>query len=738
MLFSREDWTLFRSLETLSQKAGVPSKKIPALVAKELADNALDVCGNCTLGRTDGGFWIADDGPGIEPDIVAELFSIKRPLLSSKLLRLPTRGALGNGLRVVTGAVLAMGGTLNVSTSGQTFRLIPQDDGQTLMNVTGYYDGIGTKIEVNLNRQVDLSWAERAKLLAAGDLYKGKTSAYWYTSEAFHELAMSADCSVRHLVALFDGCSGSKVGKISAAYKNRQASALTWEETDDLLKLMREYSSPVKPERIGCIGPLDCLPPYFSKTTGVFALSSSRGYLFLGAEIPFVVEVWVDFSDEPNVFVHVNKTPITGDVRAYHSKNDLGIYGCGLGHAFSVGRRPLTVWLNIQTPYMPITTDGKEPNFSPIVKEINVAITKAVNKAKRQAAISIVKTRTQKDIILENLEYAVDKASGGGEYRFSLRQLFYAIRPFIIKELGKEPDYDYFAKVITDHETEAGDIPGMYRDPRGILYHPHLQEDIQLGTLAVENYQRPAWTFNKILYSEKEGFFSILKSTKWPERHDCALLTSKGFASRAARDVLDLLVNTDEEILFFCIHDADAAGTMIYQSLQEGTAARPGRKVKVINLGLEPLEALEMGLDPEKVERKGTAPVADYVPAQWKQWLQANRVELNAMTTPQFLNWLDIKMGFYGNGKLIPPEDVMAGLLSAKVKERLSDKVKSRILEEAGYVKQVEEAVNITKPVVQQRSERLQEEVRQALEKVPEDHWVVPVEQIAEECTEKD
>lgn len=40
MLFSREDWTLFRSLETLSQKAGIPSKKIPALVAKELADNA--------------------------------------------------------------------------------------------------------------------------------------------------------------------------------------------------------------------------------------------------------------------------------------------------------------------------------------------------------------------------------------------------------------------------------------------------------------------------------------------------------------------------------------------------------------------------------------------------------------------------------------------------------------------------------------------------------------------------
>src|SRR3954451_2010671 len=92
------------------------------------------------------------------------------------------------------------------------------------------------------------------------------------------------------------------------------------------------------------------------------------------------------------------------------------------------------------------------------------------------------------------------------------------------------------------------------------------------------------WTFNKILYCEKEGFFPILKDARWPERHDCALMTSKGFASRAARDVLDLLGETDEELWFYCIHDADASGTMIYQALQEGTQARPGRKVHIINL----------------------------------------------------------------------------------------------------------------------------------------------------------
>ena len=155
----------------------------------------------------------------------------------------------------------------------------------------------------------------------------------------------------------------------------------------------------------------------------------------------------------------------------------------------------------------------------------------------------------------------------------------------------------------------------MYRDDRGTLYHPHTGETIPLGTRSVETYQRPAWTFNKILYCEKEGLFPILIDAQWPERHDFALLTSKGYASRAARDVLDLLGDGDEPLTFYCLHDADGPGTMIYQTLQEGTRARPGRRVEIVNLGLDPAEALDLELPAEKIEGKGraTIPVADYL-----------------------------------------------------------------------------------------------------------------------------
>ena len=38
----------------------------------------------------------------------------------------------------------------------------------------------------------------------------------------------------------------------------------------------------------------------------------------------------------------------------------------------------------------------------------------------------------------------------------------------------------------------------------------------------VEKYERPAWTFNKLVYIEKEGVYEALKDVRWAERHDCA------------------------------------------------------------------------------------------------------------------------------------------------------------------------------------------------------------------------
>ena len=276
----------------------------------------------------------------------------------------------------------------------------------------------------------------------------------------------------------------------------------------------------------------------------------------------------------------MNRTPITGEIEAARDKRDIDAYGCGLSH--TIAKAPVdaqfNIWINITTPYMPITSDGKAPDLQPFLSEIQTAVGKAVRKAHRPQGGN---GQSQKDIVLDNLDAVIADVSGDGEFRFNQRQLFYALRPIVKDELDQELKIGNFTAIITDYEDEHGEIPGMYREPRGSIYHPHRGETITLGTLMVEEYERPAWTFNKLVYIEKEGFSEALKDVRWGERHDCALMSSKGFTTRAARDLVDKLAEHDEPVTIFCVHDADAYGTMIYQTFQEATKARGARKIQI-------------------------------------------------------------------------------------------------------------------------------------------------------------
>jgi hypothetical protein len=740
--FEREDWTLFRSLSTLSQKAGVPVHLLPRLVLKELADNALDAGGAVRVGKLeDGGWYVEDDGPGIagDPADIARLFSIRRPLVSSKLLRLPTRGALGNGLRVVVGAVLASGGRLALGTRGQRLHLRPQDNGETLVTFEPCSRTIGTRIEVHLGEGLPgsgaLEWARSAADLAGrGEAYRGRSSPHWYDGEAFFDLLQAAGSrSVRELVAELDGCTGAKAGRITRAFKGRACSSLSRAEAIELLEAAQREARLVSPQRLGYVGEVDGWPPFHARGEGTFRWGTIGGPC---ATIPFIVEAWAsaDRSAHGNTCtVLVNRTPITGTVSLSRWQRDLTLNGCGLSTTLQAapGRSGIDLRVNIITPYMPITSDGKAPNLSYCGHVIREVAGMAIRRALRAEPPEPKQKSSQKAVVLAELDSAIAKASGNGAYRFSPRQVFYVIRPLVREALGAELQWGNFETIIGDHELEQGEIAGMYRDARGTLYHPHRQDSIPLGTLQVERYRRPEWTFNKILFIEKEGFFEALKEAAWPERHDCALLTSKGQPTRAARDLLDLLGETGEEILFFAVHDADAAGTLIYQSLQEATRARRERRVRVVNLGLEPEEAVAMGLEVEDVEAgERRKPIASYVPADWQDWLRYRRVELNAMTTPQFIGWLDDKMAAFGNGKLVPPAAVLANDLSGGLEHRLYRQITEQILREARIDERVTAALQeITLPL----PEDLLATVDQALAEQPAAYWRTAVERIADE-----
>lgn len=777
MMYQRDDWTLFRNLATLGQKAGVPREKLAALVLKELTDNALDTGGNVKVGMSMvpvgaqeddevALFYVEDDGPGIAgaDSTIASLFSFNRPLTSTKLVRLPTRGALGNGLRVVAGAVLASGGQLRVRTKGRSLRLEPQDDGTTRAVWLGLAEGTtGTRVEVVLGPELiadeaaarrALWMAELAVRLRGESRYEGQTSAYWYDGDSFFEMLQASNMKTGAILELFDRGNRALTSPLMMTFPAR-TDEYTREQANELLLVLRTKSTPVKPAKLGVVGEEAFEADGYSRKVGTFTLRSGRSDLH--AEVPVVIEVWarrLEPEARPRAQLYVNRTPISATTNAGARGGrhpETYITGCGLNHYFRTGKAPMELHCCVTAPYMPIATDGKEPNLSALVELVAEAIKSATGKARRATAAS--KGVSKKDAIFAVMNEGIRAASDKGRHRFSIRQLYYAVRPLLQERGVEEPDYTYFGSVVGDYETSIGkDVPGMYRDARGILYHPHTHEQISLGTLNVEKYRRPEYRFNKVLYIEKGGFFPALIDAKWPERHDCALLTSQGFASRAARDVIDLLGDGAEELQFFCIHDADGPGTLIFEALVEGTRARPGRRVKVENLGLEPWEAMAMGLPSEKVKRvRGRVPVAQYVRDRlrhrdkrasgeridwedWEEWLQTGRYELNAMMTSDLLRWLDGKMRNVTGGKVVPPESVLAARLHAATR----DEIRSRLIAQAVAELDIERrASELAEPALAGTEDGIASRVRSDLRRQPHESWEEPLKRQAMEAADR-
>jgi hypothetical protein len=231
LLFARPDFSLYTSLATLPQRAGVSASMLPWLVAKELADNALDAAdaagrpGAVDIGiDCRGNLTVADKGTGIPdatPQWIASLFCVARPMLSSKLLRRPTRGAVGNGLRVCLGYLTATRGRLIIETSNLRVELAPEIDGTSCIVSSETIEPIeGLTLTVMVANDAPftaehLAWAHDAIELArqsGNPAFAGRPSPYWFDLDHFRVLLRTAvgNVSVRQFLGELDGCTGSR------------------------------------------------------------------------------------------------------------------------------------------------------------------------------------------------------------------------------------------------------------------------------------------------------------------------------------------------------------------------------------------------------------------------------------------------------------------------------------------------------------------------------------------------
>jgi hypothetical protein len=459
---------------------------------------------------------------------------------------------------------------------------------------------------------------------------------------------------------------------------------------------------------------------------GTFAVGRAQPY----ATIPFLIEAWAA-TREPSgegrsardlypveiVGCSINRSPAIIDLNSYRD----GISRCAsvtLGSEYihmDVPRGAFDFAINISTPYIPILGDNKTPYLCAFRPQIKTAVEQAIKKAARAnppVLFSHTKDRRenseledkpervfQRDAIFHVLPEAIER-SGEGGYQFSLRSLYYRVRILTKAIIDAEPTYIYFSKVITDYEALHGEIDRLIRDTRGVFIAPHGGELTPLGTVTVAAYSRPAWSYSNILFLEKEDLVSALNQSGFLDRWDCFATSSKGFGTRAVRDLIDKIAaeGRDEPTKFFTVHDADASGSLIHQTLTKATRARGARLVPVIDLGLFPWTSLAEGLLREPVERtENKRPVADYIKERdqanrangsphsepnWEEWLQDWRVELNAMTTAAFVEWMNAQFQKHGAAKVIPSTQLAIEEVAASITETLQQRMNKEVAEE--------------------------------------------------------
>lgn len=481
-----------------------------------------------------------------------------------------------------------------------------------------------------------------------------------------------------------------------------------------LLTSMHAASKEIKPDSLGVIGRdhWKYVASLYGGDLETFAYHKSLG---VSDGLPWLVEAafcWRPDAGGRVIARGVNFTPSLRDPFQRLGASSFAISLDSLLSArWSGTGEPIAILVHFACPRIAVTDRGKGAVVVPpeIGNEIIDAVKAVTAKWEKQRTREIrdraarhnretalakryESKLTIKEAARQVMAGAYAKASGG--FPAKARQIMYAARPAILSLTGKNSfDDAYFTQTllpnyIEEHPDETADWDVVF-DARGHFTEPHTGLSVPLGTLEVRRYlgERPwlrnelrvsssdSYTtigpesrFRNVLFIEKEGFDSLLESGRIAERYDIATMSTKGMSVTAARHLLDELTSRDVKTVFV-LHDFDVSGFGIGGTL--GTNSRRykfSNQIKIVDLGLRLVDVETLALESEPAEisgdidkRKETlrrhGATADEI--EFLLGPEPRRVELNAMTSPQFIEFIKTKLDEHGITKLIPSTEIL-------------------------------------------------------------------------------
>jgi hypothetical protein len=688
--FVRTDASLFLHPDRLSQKAGAPKSLLRRMAIKELVDNALDAATNVDLTVVNPDtFVIEDDGPGIAPQKAVALFSVTRPMMSTKLIRRPMRGAVGNGLRVATGAAFASGGNILVESRGRRQELdFDRATGETTVASSVASDvSTGTRITVTfgaaLPRDTDAAlWGATAIHLKGKAAEPMLTHPAWYSETSFMEVINSARGTAKDLASVFgvDLCHAPKAAREQGQSKPVERDIDPDGPAASLTLDMLKARAPKPPKLI---------PIADDAFNGAYK-SEKIEAVVAGGTVPAIVQVWAtEIGTRPvtSIQLIVNRTPTFAELSLYPG-GEAWLSGCGLKcGAGMIPKGGYRIVIAVTTPAIALISDGKTPDLTPFKDGIVSALSSAARRAHRPVSKGVSIAEAAYTI----MEQAYLRASANGTLPANARQIMYSARGYILAQTGLPKLNDhYFTQTllpnyVNENPRQTADWDVVY-DARGHFVEPHSRKSIPLGTLQVRQYLNiereqpgalvatasglhrtvgPNDRYGAVLFIEKEGFEPLLRKAKIAERFDIAVMSTKGMSVVAARAMVDRISSDGLKILV--AHDLDATGMGIFGTLG-GDNHRYTFKERpnLVRLGLTLGQAEDMNLDlePQKVEGDHEE-VGDRLSRYGATWdeidfiLAGQRIELNAMPSDVFVEWLEKSLAAHDVKKIVPDADLV-------------------------------------------------------------------------------
>lgn len=596
-----------------------------------------------------------------------------------------------------------------------------------------------------------------------------RTSSHWYSHEKLRDLVAGLLRNgeikyVRDLVAMFDGYARSDKQKIVTDTCDLTGCTLqdlvidgdiSATKIDCLLNAMQANAVPIKPNKLGILG--ENANPYGEKQKYKKAEAVADG-------IPYVIECYFSIQS-PDVggiaesiglnFSPVLKIPFPELLNEIISDN------------YVDARDTVLVAIHITSPRFNFVEHGKGRIILPW--EVETALQKCLGfvcsdwkKAKknlkreeRMTQKAYEKLRKDKQAESWNIkeaaycvmEQAYMHASNNNTLPANARQIMYAARPLVMELTDGKcwSDSDYFTQTLLNNfikdnpELTAGWDVAF--DARGHLVEPHTSIDVDLGTLEVRKYIKrwcnsqgdelsvsidtnypthgPINRFKFALFIEKEGFMELFKSVQLAERYDMAIMSTKGMSSTASRQLVERL--SEEGVTILVLHDFDKSGFSILGTLSGDTDRyQYATPPNIIDLGLRLKHVEAMELENEEVDygkdkdpkanlrdNGATEEECDFLVSSYsgEKW-HGERVELNAMTSQQFINWLEERLEEVGVEKFVPKDHVLEEAWERAWKNLQVQQAINKAIEEL-------EEVEVPAPPLdffQEISDRIQEE----------------------------